>query len=110
MTVGLNDLVNEYIEYAAEHGIGTEKGDYKKANKAYEKLMIIYHKIKENDPQFNLLLPLLKHDNPYVRLWSASHLLSSTKEAKKVLKQLMKQRGLASFDAKMTLQEWEKEN
>jgi len=105
----VEELVSEYAEYASQHGIATESGDYKKGNKAHDKLIKIYRQIKE---QGYLAHPMFKEmlysSDPSVRSWSASHLLAiSPEEAEAVLTDVGKTPySLVAFSATITLEEW----
>jgi hypothetical protein len=105
----IEELISEYAEYASQHGEGIEHGDHKKANKAHDKLIKIYHQIKErealNHPMFK---GLLFSSDPGVLGWAATHSLAiSPKEAETVLIELGKiPNSLIAFSANMTLEEW----
>lgn len=106
----LEKLIDIYMKNAVIHGEGTLEGNYKKTNKAHDKLINAYKKIKEFDNKLNSLLPLLSNENISVRSWSATHLLPHSNEAKDILKKISKEDGLLAFDAKMVLKEWENGN
>jgi len=56
-------------------------------------------------------MPLLKHEECYVRLWPAYFLLNTNKnEAEKTLKDLCQLKGLIGITAEMTLSEWKRVN
>jgi hypothetical protein len=105
----IEELTSEYAEYASQHGEGTEQGDYKKVNKAHDKLIKIYHQIKERGALDNpMFKELLLSSDPGVRCWAASHILIiSPKEAENVLIELGKvPNSLIAFSAIMILKEW----
>ena len=108
----INVLLNKYIEAAIQHGKATEEGDYKSANKAFKVLKKVYDELKANqDFGVQKLSNLLNHEEEYVRLWASSHTLQvDTEKAKKTLIELTKKTGFLAFNAKMTLEEWEKGN
>lgn len=61
--------------------------------------------------KLELLIPLVEHNNDYVKLNVASSLVVILPDkAIEVLKNLQNKKGLLAFEAKMFLQEWEKGN
>jgi hypothetical protein len=111
MSVNVDNLIKITIENSIIKGENTEKGDYKKVNKAYDKIVKTIKELKKVDPECRQLIQLLKHDNDSVKLTAAYYLLPYSKKiAEKILKKISKKNGLIAFGAKMTLQEWEKGN
>jgi hypothetical protein len=109
----IEELVSEYEKYAIQHGEGTEQGNYKKANRAYDKLVKIYQQIKE---QGNLAHPLFKKmlssPDPSVRSCAALHSLAiSPEEAEAVLIDVGKTpKSFVAFNAILALEEWKNGN
>jgi len=107
----IEELAAEYAGYAIEHGQATEVGDYKKGNKAHDKLIKIYLQIKE---QGNLVHPLFKEmlysSDPGIKAWAATHCLKNfPEEAEAALVDVGKTpRSLVAFSAEMVLKEWKK--
>lgn len=106
-----NKLIEEYVEAAINYGESIEKGNSKEANKNATKMHEIRNKIKQVENYHNWFIPLLNHENDYVKLYSAYLLLQVVPEkAEIVLVELSKKRKLLGFEAKMTLKEWRKGN
>ena len=98
----------EFVELCIKKGNADESGQYKIGNKCYSLLISYYYELKANG-DLNSLMPLLKHEECYVRLWSAYFLLNTNKnEAEKTLKDLCQLKGLIGITAEMTLSEWKK--
>jgi hypothetical protein len=101
------DILEEYIAGAKLHGIGTEEGDHKKANRAYARLNSAYRMLKEKDPDLHDLVTLIDHSDISVRLWSAAHLLLiNSKVALPVLEKISEDKGPVAFSAEMTIKQW----
>lgn len=106
-----NEVVNEYIKAAMNHGNALAEGNSKKANSAYRIIEKNYNILKQNEA-LELLIGLLTHENNSVKLWAARHTLNYKSDlAKKVLLELgtLKSTSVA-FDARMVLSEWKKGN
>jgi hypothetical protein len=107
-----NTLVNNFIENAILEGKYTQSGDHKKVNETYWEIIKGIKEIYRIDPEFDSLVGLLNHQDESVKKWAASVLLFSDKKenARKVLKEISEDGGLAAFTAEMTLSEWDKGN
>jgi HEAT repeat protein len=107
----VSNAVEKFIEASIQHGVGTETGNSKLANKSYKVIKKNYDIIKEND-LVNVLINLLEHENISVKLWAASYMLNiETEKAIAALKEVIGSKSpLISFSAEMTLSEWEKGN
>lgn len=106
-----NKIVEEYIEAAISYGIYIEAGNSKKANVNADKMHEIRMKAKKAENYERYFFPLLNHENDYVKLYTAYFLLQSFPENSSVIiEKLSKKKGLLGFEAKMTLEEWNKEN
>jgi hypothetical protein len=106
----LDELLAAYLDAATTHGAATESGDYKAGNKASDLIAAIYAELRRRgeDAQRSLL-PFLGHDDPGVRLWSASHALEfAPSEGEAVLRALIPVGRFLGMSAKTTLTEWEK--
>lgn len=99
-----------YIQACIKQGKATEKGNYKVANRQYKiinKNYLLLHKAGEEG--IRTLQGLLLHEEDYVKLWAASHIISMNEyEAKKILQYLSNKSGFLGITALMTLKEWEK--
>lgn len=69
-------LVDEYAMAASLHGEGTGMGDRNLTNRSHDRLAAAYRTLRSQgiDAQ-NVLLPLLEHADPAVRLWASAHAL-----------------------------------
>lgn len=103
-------LLSLYAEAAAEHGKASHEGDFKTVNQQHAILATVYRELRSRGRESQLaLLPLLRHQDTYVRGWAASHALEfAPAEAEAALKELSAQGGLAGFGAEITLEEWRK--
>ncbi len=103
--------IQQFTKAAEIHAKSTEIGDYKTGNKNYD---FIVNSIKElkNLNAIDALLPYLNdNQNVGVRLWAARYLLKKCEcKAIQVLKEVMQKGDIHSFDAEMTLEEWNKGN
>jgi hypothetical protein len=108
--VSLENALDVFVESSIEHGNAMESGDYRRANKAYASIIKSMKILKEGG-KTDEFLKTLNHESPSVRLSSACALLSAYQtEALRALGDLANESGIVSFDAKMTIQEWEKGN
>lgn len=106
----LEELIEAYKSHARTQGAATESGDYKVGNEASDMLSEIYGEIRQrgSDAQRELL-PLLKENDPGIRLWSASHALEfSPDDGEPVLRSLIPVGTFLGLCARTTLLEWEK--
>jgi HEAT repeat protein len=108
----IENILKQYVESACEHGVATESGEFEKANKNYKKNEKAFKKLLEFGKEgCEELTNLLNHQNPYVKLSAATHLLSTkNKESISILKKISKESGIVGFNAKMVLKEWKKGN
>jgi hypothetical protein len=98
-----------FISAAADHGRFTESGDFKKCNKAYDRIIEAIHKFKESpDCGEGVLVHLLDYPDDSVKSWAAVCLLRlRPDEAMKILEDVAGRSGLVAFSAEMTLKEWQ---
>lgn len=107
------DLESEIAAYATaarEHGEATTAGDAPAANRAYDRLERSWKCIQSSvDDWRALFFNLLEHNEPWVRLWAASHVIhSDPHRSLAVLRKLSREPGLLGFGAQMTIETWEK--
>lgn len=103
----INEVIKGFEESAVQHTLATDIGDYKVANKNYKSMVKAVDYLK-NWKSLNILTPLLKHSNLGVRLWSATFLLSVNEDcAIQTLQELSHGNGITSFNAQITLREWQ---
>ncbi len=108
----LSDYIRIYEECAIKHGEGTEKGDYKLANKNHDRLMKAFEKILDYGTiGRDAILKLLQHQDASVRCWAATHSLNYDEpQAIKTLEEITRGKGLICSDAKIVIEEWRKGN
>ncbi len=103
-----------YKDLAIQHRKASRLGDYKQANKAYDKLKKLYDKLQEQENEAlaeKVLTTFLKSNDIRVRAWAAAHCLGLNKhieEAENALDEIskMKDVGIERHDAEMTLKVW----
>lgn len=104
------DLLIEYRATALLHGQATDAGDSRRCNRAHDKIRRLQRVLRERGDEFQQgILALLDDEDLHVRVWAASDALAfAPDEAVRVLRKIAGlPRGLASFDAKMTLELWD---
>lgn len=98
-------LLSEYRQ-AAE---GTSHPDAREANKYHDQMHAAYRLLRNSEAGRAAIASLMSHGNPHVRCWSAAHSLQWQPEsARSVLQKLHDENGPCSFDAEMTLDEYDK--
>jgi hypothetical protein len=100
----------KFEEAAIKHEEATELGDYKAGNKNYAVIAKVIIFLKNNNCIYKLS-DFLSHRSVGVRMWAATYLLPIQEtEGLRVLKQIASGTGIHSFNAKITIGEWEKGN
>jgi hypothetical protein len=103
-------VIQKFTKACIIKGKADEAGDSRKGNKQYKIINATYQELKANKC-LNELLPLLEHENLYVRMWASGYLLQITPAiAEKVLEQLSSLRGNIGFCSTITLREWRSGN
>ena len=107
----LENAIEVFINASIEHGKASEEGNHKVGNKNYYKIVDAAKYLNEND-LVSELKKLLSHENISVQMWAATYLLEKHEsEAVKLLISISnKNIAHYSFDAKITLDEWNKGN
>jgi hypothetical protein len=104
-------LVRVYREAAVAHGVATEHGNYRAANRQHDVLAEVYRELRNRgrDSQVELL-PLLDDIDAHVRAWVAAHALEFAPDrGEAVLKRLASgEPSVIRLNAEMTLSEWKK--
>lgn len=99
-----------FEEAALKHTEATEQGDYKSANKSYDKIIKAIDFLRSED-QVKALLNFFQHNSEGVRGWAATYLLPIEEgEAIKVLEEIAKGPGIRALAAETTLNEWKNGN
>lgn len=103
----MNEDMTKFVRACIAKGEGEESGDTKHDRKYYDIIRKVYLKLKK-EQRLDELLPLLQHENPYVRLWAAGYTLQiDPVKAEETLERLAATRKLmAGFSAEITLREW----
>jgi hypothetical protein len=103
------DRVLELYRDSAElHGISTQEGKYRAANKAAKRVAELHAEVKRRGPEAEeALLRMLTDHSAYVRLWVATHCLAFRADlAVAALEELISLGGHVGLGAEMTLKEW----
>lgn len=91
---------------SASQATATEKGDYKKGNKAFNQIVRIINYLESID-RLNELETLLYDPNVGVRLFAAWGLLKiNPKHAIPILREIAQQDDIHSLTASTTLEQW----
>jgi hypothetical protein len=102
-------LIDHYVRAAERHALGDDVSNVAEANAAADEIAAIHQELRSRPDNVGvrLLLPLLEHSTPNVRLWAAAHTLHvSPNEAVSVLEALARTRGFIGISAATTLAEW----
>lgn len=93
------------------YGLANDNGQYKIVNKQHDVLVKLWKELHRRGQEGRtILLHLMKHANPWVRLWAATNVLFFAPDrAEQVLSELATSApSLARFMAEVTLREWRK--
>jgi len=104
------ELIILYEQAASEHGQAQDRGDYRAGNPAADRIGAIYRELSKRGREHQQkLLPLLLSNDTGVRLWAAAHALEfEPRQGEAILKDLAKAKGIQAFNARITLEEWQK--
>ncbi len=106
----IQSALEVFKEAAKCQAEATEKGNYKLANKYYNKIVSATLLLK-NTNSLTLLTDLMTDYSIGVRLWSACYLLPiNEKESISVLEKIAKEPNIHALTADTTINEWEKGN
>ena len=101
--------LSEAIRQYKNGALGTSDSDPKKANEYHQMMHEAYKRLRRTAVGRDLIRELLNDPNPHVRCWAASHSLAWAPEASRaILTKLRDSGGPCSFDAEMTLAEYDK--
>jgi hypothetical protein len=105
-----DDALKFFKEASMTHAEATENGDYKTANKSYDRIEKAVTFLKSKN-ETHRLIEYFFDPSVGVRLWSAYYLLpTNTKKACDVLEEIAKGTDIHSLTAKTTVSEWKKGN
>jgi hypothetical protein len=108
-TMDVDGIVDAYAAAAAHHYGATQHGDAHGAKIAFDAVSAVYRELRARGLEAQrALLPLLKHENPAVRLAAGAHALEfAPGEGEAALAELAAQDETSvAFDAEMTLEVW----
>ena len=106
----IGSVLDVFEQASIQHTMATENGDFKTGNKAYKSIATSINWLKEKG-EIDRLLPFLNHTVDGVRVWAASFLIHTHEtRAVMVLENISTGTNIIAFNAKMTLEEWEKGN
>lgn len=108
--MAINQLLLDYRRHALEHGVATEAGDHRKANRHHELLIATLNALRQSGPDAERALTgFFTDENASVRCWAATHCLKiDEKQACSTLELLSATPGILGFNARMVLAEWRK--
>ena len=102
-------LIDEFVKNAVIQGNATLEGNYKKGNKASDKLSKIIEVMKQDINLAKTTLDVLMlSEEPNVKIWACGMAIDidyKTKEAEQILEELSNssELGILSFNAEMSL-------
>lgn len=108
----LETCLEKYIEACKIHGLETVKSDdYRIVNKAYSEIIKNLKMLVKDENGMKMLKNLLDHEDIYVSSWTATLLIFDyPKECKKVIKKVIKEKGIWAFSIETFYKEWKKGN
>ncbi len=108
----LESCLEKHIEACKTHGSETVKSeDYRVVNKAYAEIIKNLKILVKDEEGMRMLKHLLGHEDVYVSSWTATLLIFDyPKECKKVIKKVIKGKGIWAFSIKTFYKEWKKGN
>lgn len=102
--------MKKFVEASVKYGEAIECGNSQKANRQSKIIREIRKQLNETK-ELEILIPLLEHNNNYVKLNAASSLIMELpNKSIQVLEQLQNKKGLFALEAQMFLKEWQKGN
>lgn len=101
-------LEGKFRQYAEAHGAASEQGDYKTANRNYDKLLGIVAKLRVHGAQGEAALRrLMKDRSDAVAAFAATRSLPFAEaDALEVLEAIARKAGAVGFNAEMVIKEW----
>jgi hypothetical protein len=104
----LDQLLSRYAEAAATHRSALAAGSTNQANQAADTIATVYRALRDRGPDAQrLLLGLLDHPDPAVRVWAGAHALEfAPDQGEPVLEELAGHEGVVGLNAETTLEVW----
>ena len=100
-------LIQAYLAAAVSFGDTQRNRDFEAGNQFATDLGRLGKALREAESGKRLLLQVLTHEDPYVRIWAAGDCLSfAPNVAVPVLEEIEATKGLLGTTARMTLSEW----
>jgi hypothetical protein len=108
MTRTVEGLEEKCRKYAEEHAAASANGDYKTANRSYDKLVGLLPGLRSSHDQGKeSLRRLMKDPSDAVSLWAATHSLPiAGEDALAILEAIAKKGGIIGLEAEMVIKEW----
>ena len=108
----LQTVLKEYIEACHIHGSETDgEVDYKKINKAADTIIKNIGILMSSEEGTALAKAQLYNEDVYVAAWTATLLIFDyKKQCKKVLKSVIKRKGVFAYSTATFYKEWKKGN
>ncbi|GFZ32143.1 hypothetical protein CSC2_26690 [Clostridium zeae] len=109
---GIQQIIQDFIEASIKQEEATLAGKHKVMNKRYSEIKDLTAKLRElGDNSLEVLIPLLSHENSYVRYNASFAIIPINPEkAKEVIKEISQQKSSIGFTAMMVLRELENGN
>jgi hypothetical protein len=107
--VELEKLVEQFAQHVEAETEAGSRGDAQAANKHVDKYLAVFDKLRAHgDAGRDALAALLSHPRMDIRVTAAAFLLRHrTAEAKAVLEDAAKGKGMVPFEAQQALKRWE---
>jgi hypothetical protein len=105
----LEELVEQFARHVQAETEAGRQGDAQNANRHVDKYLAVFDELRAHgDAGRDALAVLLKHPRMDVRVTAAAFLLRHcTAEAKAVLEEAAKDKGMVPLEAQQALQRWE---
>lgn len=106
----IQQALDLFEKYSISQGKALDVGNSRVANYNYDRIEDVVRYLREKK-ELSRLSVFYTHSNAYVKLGAAAYLLPVfEKESLKVMKEIVKTKGILSLDAEMTIKEWKKGN
>ena len=108
MSRAIENIEDKIRKYAECHAVASKNGDYREANRNYDKLAMLLSKLRAtHDKGEGILLRLMKDRSDAVSMWAATQSLPiAEKEALATLEAVVARGGIIGLDAEMVIKEW----